>query len=114
MDFHKTTSQKTSDFNANTQSKTQSLATNGERTSHKIELDHLRSATVTGVKDVPTFTDKTIIVKLDGETLTLQGEGLSVKNLDLDSGKLHVLGKINTLKYTAQSTPTSFAKKLFK
>lgn len=81
---------------------------------HKIELDHLHAVSMTGVLDVPTFTDKTIVVRLDGETLTLQGSDLAVKNLDIDSGKLQISGKINLLKYSAQSTPTSFAKKIFK
>ncbi len=116
MDFHKTTGQKNNDFAVNSQNKTQSVSnkTDSGKSTHKIELDHLHSANITGVADVPTFTDKTVVVRLDGETLTLQGENLSVKSLDVDSGRLQISGKINTLKYASLSSPTSFAKRLLK
>lgn len=84
------------------------------KTSHKIELDHLHSMSVTGVLDVPTFTDKNIVVKLADETLHVSGQSLSVKNLDVESGKLQIEGRVDAIKYVAKSTPGSFAKRIFK
>lgn len=97
--------------------KTQSKSSDGTqkaKSPHKIELDHLHSVSMTGIVDVPTFTDKTVVVRLEGETLTISGTDLAVKNLDVDNGTLQISGQINSLKYSAQSSPTSFAKRLFK
>lgn len=93
---------------------------NGVRTStneqkgHKLELDHNRAMSMTGVVDVPVFTDKNITVRLNGETLLVTGQGLAVKNLDIENGKLQVTGRVSSLRYTSQATPTSFVKKIFK
>lgn len=106
----KPTSEKTS---LSRQATTKS-AESGARAPHKIELDHLHSMFVTGVVDVPTFTDKTVTVRLSNETLTIYGQNLAIKSLDVDNGKLQLSGQVNSLKYSAQSSPTSFAKRIFK
>lgn len=84
------------------------------RAAHKVELDHLHSMSVTGVVDVPTFTDKLVTVRLANETLQINGVGMSVKNLDIESGRLQLNGQVNAIKYSAQSTPTSLVKRIFK
>ena len=61
-----------------------------EQKGHKLELDHNRAMSMTGVVDVPVFTDKNITVRLNGETLLVVGQGLAVKNLDIENGKLQV------------------------
>lgn len=110
------------DFSKNQSSKTQTqpqkaieqAAKTAQKSSHKVELDHLHAMSVTGVEDVPTFTDKTIVIRLKGETLTVSGQNLAVKNLDVTEGKLQIEGQVNALKYSAQTSPTSFAKRIFK
>ena len=81
---------------------------------HKLEMDHHRSLSMTGVKDVPVFTDKNVTVILDGETLFITGQDLSVKNLDVENGKLSLTGTVYSLKYSSSSSPKSVLKKLFK
>lgn len=81
---------------------------------HKLELDHLHGVSMTGVIAVPTFTDKSVIVKLKDETLTITGTGLEIKVLDVENGKLTILGSINMLKYSSAQTPTSFFKRILK
>lgn len=81
---------------------------------HKLELDRDHSLSMTGVKDVPTFTDKNVTVKLDKDTLLISGQNLLVKSLDVESGKLLISGQVTSLKYTSTATPTSFLKRLFK
>lgn len=85
-----------------------------ERQGHKLELDHERAMSMTGVKDVPVFTDKNITVRLEGETLLVTGQNLAVKNLDIESGKLQVTGRVFSLRYTNQAAPSSFIKRIFK
>ena len=91
--------------------KSNSLAT---QKGHRLELDYERAMSMTGVKDVPVFTDKNITVRLENETLLVTGQNLAVKTLDVENGKLQVTGRVFSLKYTAQSTPTSFIKRIFK
>ncbi|MCM1306320.1 MAG: YabP/YqfC family sporulation protein [Bacteroides sp.] len=89
-------------------------ASGAERVGHKLELDHERAMSMTGVKDVPVFTDKNITVRLANETLLVTGQNLAVKNLDVESGKLQVTGRVFSLRYTSQTAPTSIIKRIFK
>lgn len=111
MDFSKNQSSKTQ---TQSQKVIEQAAKTAQKSSHKVELDHLHAMSVTGVEDVPTFTDKTIVIRLKGETLTVSGQNLAVKNLDVTEGKLQIEGQVNALKYSAQTSPTSFAKRIFK
>ncbi len=85
-----------------------------ERTGHKLELDHERAMSMTGVKDVPVFTDKNITDRLENETLLVTGQNLAVKTLDIENGKLQVTGRVFSLRYTSQAAPTSIIKRIFK
>ena len=82
--------------------------------SHKIELDHLHGASMTGITSVPTFTDKTVTVKLKDETLVIVGQNLEIKSLDVENGRLTLSGRITSLKYSASAQPTSVFKRIFK
>ena len=79
-----------------------------ERTGHKLELDHERAMSMTGVKD------KNITVRLENETLLVTGQNLAVKTLDIENGKLQVTGRVFSLRYTSQAAPTSIIKRIFK
>ena len=81
---------------------------------HVLELNRMSGASMTGIIAVPTFTDKTAVVRLKDETLTIQGQDLEIKALDVASGKLIMSGRINSLKYSASSAPTSLLKRLLK
>ncbi|MDE7372558.1 MAG: YabP/YqfC family sporulation protein, partial [Clostridia bacterium] len=100
-----------SNSTATTKSMSNSTATGAERVGHKLELDHERAMSMTGVKDVPVFTDKNITVRLANETLLVTGQNLAVKNLDIESGKLQVTGRVFSLRYTSQTAPTSLIKR---
>lgn len=80
---------------------------------HRLELDLGRGITMTGVSAVPVFTDKEISLRLKcGETLNITGQGLTVKNLDIENGKLSAEGRVFSVKYSA--APSGFLKKLFR
>ena len=101
MDFSKNQSSKTQ---TQSQKAIEQAAKTAQKSSHKVELDHLHAMSVTGVEDVPTFTDKTVVIRLKGETLTVSGQNLAVKNLDVTEGKLQIEGQVNALKYSAQTS----------
>ena len=96
------------------QDKKQETTAPTKNTAHKVELDHLHGVSMTGVFAVPTFTDKSVTVRLKDETLYIAGQGLEIKNLDVENGKLTLSGHIDSLKYSVAQTPTSFFKRLLK
>ncbi len=84
------------------------------KSAHKVELDHFHTMSVTGIVDVPTFTDKLVEVVLPNERLQIIGSGMSIKTIDIEGGRLQLNGQVNSIKYTTSSTPTSFVKRIFK
>lgn len=85
-----------------------------EISGHRLELDPERAMSMTGVRDVPVFTDKNITIRLANETLLVTGQNLAVKTLDVENGKLQVTGRVFSLRYTTQTAPASVIKRIFK
>ncbi len=81
---------------------------------HRLVLDNHKSLSISGVKNVPTFTDKGISVELDGESLFVGGRDLQVKRLDVENGDLLISGYVTSLKYGGQSPSGGFIKRLLK
>ena len=81
---------------------------------HSLQLSEHRLLTVTGVKAVPTFTDKLITVELESETLSVTGHDLVVKGLDLETGRFSAAGWVTSMRYSTAPDPSSFLKRIFK
>ena len=81
---------------------------------HKVELDNHSLLSVTGVKGVPTFSDKEIKVMLKDENMLVSGQNLEIKLLDLDRGNLVATGFVTGLKYSSGNVETGVLKRLFK
>ena len=111
MDFSKNQSSKTQ---TQSQKAIEQAAKTAQKSSHKVELDHLHAMSVTGVDDAPTITDKPVVIRLKGETLTVSAQNHTVKNLDVTEGKLQIEGKVDAIKYVTKTTPSSLAKRIFK
>lgn len=101
MDFSKNQSSKTQ---TQSQKAIEQAAKTAQKSSHKVELDHLHAMSVTGVEDVPTFTDKTVVIRLKGETLTVSGQNLAVKILTSPRENCKSKGK-STLSNTRRRPP---------
>ncbi len=102
------------DISKQNNKKISDLTPNKAKSSHKVELDHLHSMSVTGVVDVPTFTDKLVNVRLNNESMQIVGVGLTVKNIDVESGVLLISGQVNMIKYSTSTAPTSLIKRILK
>ena len=89
-------------------------AQNPAAKAHSLQLSEHRLLTVTGVKAVPTFTDKLITVELEGETLSVTGHDLVVKGLDLETGRFSAAGWVTSMRYSTAPDPSSFLKRIFK
>lgn len=80
----------------------QTLGTRGEAR-HHVSLSDREELQVSGVLHVDSFDDRQIVLATDLGTLTIQGEDLQIRQLDLESGRFAVEGIINALNYSVGS-----------
>ncbi len=66
---------------------------------HNCILEDRRALSVSGVNDVGSFDEETIIAATDYGELTVKGEKLHITKLSLEIGELCIEGKISSLSY---------------
>ena len=69
---------------------------------HRLSLDERERLTVSGVEDVESFDETTIVMYTVRGTLVVRGTGLHIDKLSLDGGELSVEGTIDALLYEDQ------------
>ena len=85
---------------------------------HKITMDDREKLFVTGVADVLSFDEDSIVADTELGILMLRGTNLHVSKLNLDDGELSIEGEIDSLEYTEGNAFSkgkgSFFSKIFK
>lgn len=82
---------------------------------HNLILKDRGELSLSGVTDVDSFDEATIIATTDYGELTITGTGLHISSLDIDKGELCVDGKISSLSYIDQpAKATGFFSKVFR
>lgn len=66
---------------------------------HQITLDGRSSLIVTGVEEVESFDESTIVMVTTKGTLVVRGDQLHIEKLSLDGGDLRVEGAVDSLAY---------------
>ena len=66
---------------------------------HHLVLEDRRALTVSGVSDVDSFDELTVIIYTDLGELTVKGEGLHINRLNVETGELTLEGSIQSLSY---------------
>ncbi|MDD4839572.1 MAG: YabP/YqfC family sporulation protein [Clostridia bacterium] len=82
--------------------------------SHSLRLDSNKALSMSGVKNVPTFNDKQIVVELGNQNLLVGGDNLNISSLDLEGGTMSANGHITSLRYVSPHDAKSFFSKVFK
>ena len=72
---------------------------------HNLVLEDRRLLTVSGVSDVDSFDEETVVVFTDMGELTIRGADLHINRLSVEIGELTVEGKISALIYSQDSAP---------
>lgn len=72
---------------------------------HSLSLSERRRLNVSGVSDVESFDEDTVVLSTAGGSLTVRGSGLKIEKLSLDGGELVVEGKIDSLDYSDSTQP---------
>jgi sporulation protein YabP len=67
--------------------------------SHNIILESRERLSVSGVEDVESFDDESIIIYTSRGTLTVRGNDMRIEKLSVDLGELTVEGNISALEY---------------
>ncbi|MGM9660826.1 MAG: sporulation protein YabP [Faecousia sp.] len=70
-----------------------------EHLPHKLQMNERRSLTMTGVTEVVSFDESTVVLQTSLGILIVQGQQLQLKNLSLDGGQVAVEGSISALTY---------------
>ena len=88
------------------------------RGKHTVVMSERETISVTGVIDVISFDEETIIAETEAGALILRGTELHVNGLSLEKGELEVDGRIDSLTYEEQNSygknKPSFLSKIFK
>ena len=66
---------------------------------HKVALVDRKRLEITGVEEVESFDENSIIMSTSQGDLTVRGEGLHIETLSLDGGALRVEGTVESLTY---------------
>lgn len=67
---------------------------------HNIIMEDRKKLSVSGVTDIESFDEQTIIAITDSGELTIRGWNLHITRLNLEQGELMVDGDISSLTYT--------------
>ena len=82
---------------------------------HTLILENRKSLTATGVSDVDSFDEQTVVAYTEMGELTVKGRNLHISRLNVDTGELTLDGEILSMYYTdSQPAGKGFFSKLFK
>lgn len=66
---------------------------------HCLSLENRKELILSGVREVDSFDDRSIVAYTDMGELTIKGENLNIKKLNLEMGDLEVTGRVSSLTY---------------
>ena len=66
---------------------------------HKLQLNERTSLSMTGVAEMVSFDENTVVLQTSLGLLVIQGQQLQLKNLTLEGGQVAVEGSIRALSY---------------
>ena len=84
-----------------------------ERLSHKLTLNERSTLTMTGVTEVASFDDATVVLHTSLGTLVIQGRELQLKQLSQEGGQVAVEGTVSSLIYEEPRQSGGWMRRLF-
>lgn len=72
--------------------------------SHKVVLNNRESGSLTGILDVISFDENTIVVDTDMGLLTIKGKDLHVSRLTLEKGEIDIEGRTDSFVYSSNES----------
>ena len=72
--------------------------------SHKVNLCSREKGNLTGILDVISFDENTIVLDTDMGLLTIKGKDLHVSRLTLEKGEIDIEGRTDSLVYSSNES----------
>lgn len=90
--------------------------TQGQNGIHNIILEGRKKMSVSGVTDVDSFDENTVLLYTTMGELTVRGSDLHVNDLSVESGEINIEGEIKSIVYgdPDRHSPLSFVGKIFR
>ena len=79
----------------------------------KIVICNQNDISISGISKVLSSTEKLISVVINGKVVAIEGENLSVSELNVETGVLVANGKVVSVKYTTEKQKDSLLKRIF-
>ena len=84
-------------------------------TPHNIVLENRQKMSISGVSDVDSYDENTIVVLTSMGELTIHGYELHIVKLNVDTGEMFIEGSISSLSYNdRQQNTQGLLKRLFR
>ena len=83
------------------------------RLPHRLTLDERRQLMVSGVTEVVSFDENTVVLTTDMGTVMVGGTQLQLRNLSSEGGQVVVEGKVSAISYEEPRTAGGWLHRLF-
>ena len=81
---------------------------------HELRLDDRSRLSVSGVSEIESFDDSTVVLHTARGVLVIRGGELRLKTLSIDGGQVAVSGTIDALSYEYAPKAGGFLRRLFR
>jgi len=82
---------------------------------HSVIMESRKKLNVSGVKDVLSFDDETILLDTIMGRMTVKGEGLHIVNFNTDTGDMSATGQVHAVVYMSDGRSSGgFMSRLFR
>ena len=83
---------------------------------HNIIIESRKNVTITGVMDIDSFDEQSVILFTELGELTIKGVNLHINKIDVNAGDLSMEGEIESISYSESGPPkgSGFFSKLFR
>ena len=79
---------------------------------HRLTLDDRRRLSLTGVTEVDSFDENTVLLRTNRGLVTVRGEGLQLRSLSPEEGQVRVDGTVSAIVYEQAKPEGGFLRRL--
>ena len=81
---------------------------------HNVIMEQRKKLNMSGVLEVVSFEDETIVLETDMGMMTIKGEGMRIGSFSASSSDIDIEGNIIALVYTGEAAKGGFFRRLMK
>ncbi len=74
---------------------------------HNVIMEDRRNLTISGVSDIDSFDEQTVVLFTEMGELTVKGDDLHINKLNVETGELTMEGEIASLEYSEEERKSS-------